>query len=108
MTLEEEKQEQSGQYWLQMITGSCPGSKEVDNNNCMKTNEGVEDVQAWSAGEEEEDTTNKHPRNKFPREDKLLGNENDHDAGGINFPTPDGEEEEDTTNKHPRNKFPRE
>merc|ERR1719153_667287 len=88
MTLEEEDQEQNGQYWLQMITGSCVESKEVDNNNSKITNKNVEDAQAWSAGEEE-DATDNLVRNKVSRNKKLLENENDREASATNFPAPE-------------------
>merc|ERR1719153_956437 len=88
MTLEEEDQEQNGQYWLKMITGSCVESKEVDNNNSKITNKNVEDAQAWSAGEEE-DATDKPARNKVSRNKKLLENENDREASATNFPAPE-------------------
>merc|ERR1719369_1589249 len=88
MTLEKEEQEQNGQYWLQMITGSCSESKEVDNNDSKKSNKSVEDVQAWSAGEEE-GATDKPARNKVSRNKKLLENENDREASATNFPAPE-------------------
>merc|ERR1719369_2519281 len=88
MTLEEEEQEQNGQYWLQMITGSYSESKEVDNIDSKKSNKSVEDVQAWSAGEEE-DATDKPARNKVSRNKKLLENENDREASATNFPAPE-------------------